>query len=199
MFLGYTWCFIYGVHSFINESKCPWVVMLLFEVYTNDVFFCCCGIRCMGSIPAQNVILHHVPVLGMLLRFMIIYHTELLSRVQMSTIHDLGISITPITSEEMSLINLVISSVSSTSVNEALWVGTHFLSRETLAGYTYRKFHACVTTAVLAQVIVILSYVCVRLLQISDTFNVDCAMAIISLRYIQIPLFINASKRAWSI
>jgi hypothetical protein len=127
MCAGYSASFVLGVLTYLDAAFANVATRLIFVLYTVDCVGCCVGVTCMRSIPAKNVLYHHVPCLVNLLPVLYFQHTG--------------------RGDYYQDFPWIIAAMNVTSCNEAVWVGSTFLSQATLAGKPYRVAHACVTAA----------------------------------------------------
>ena len=176
MSLGYATSFMLGVASFMDRSWNRASVSLLYVLYTTDVVACSRGVICMRSIPAKNVMRHHLPVIVMLTRLLYDHWmSPELARVD--------------------ALDLIVASLGLTSANEAVWVGSRFLSKPCIDGVWYPRLHTSLTTCMLAQVIACTGYGGGILLYTQSRYQIEGFCVLLSLSCVQIPLFINASSR----
>ena len=177
MCLGYSASFVVGMLTYFDAAYAFTATCLISGLYTIDSMGCCFGVTCMRSVPAKNVLYHHLPALCICLPGL--YFQQTGRAYYYDDLH------------------WVFAAANVTSFNEALWVASSFFTPETLAGKPYRIGHACVTTCVLAQFIVVSGVTSLTHLSDDRPLIVVAQLygILVSIVTIQLKLFVNVVGR----
>jgi len=137
---GYAASCVLGVLLYEDVAYMRPAATLLWVLYTVDSLGCCFGITCMRSIPAKNVLYHHVPAI--LICTPVMYAENFGYEGWYNEFYQ------------------IVAAANVTSGNESMWVISSFFSKETLEGKPYKFLHSCITTCALAQYVVVAGAVC---------------------------------------
>ena len=166
---GYTTTYVLGIMSITDSRAGIDAARLLRILYVTDIF------ACVGGFGTKQAWIIHLPALVMLTR--IIGHDREL--------------IPPV---ELSLLNLMVTSISIASGNQAMSIARRVMPRDVLEMPLCRNLHALTTTLTIGQLIAALAYASIRLIYMSSEFQVEYAMAAMYVRYVQIPLLVKAIR-----